>query len=71
MNNRINEVIQKINEINASNESNSDVPSWYDDNGKFKHYVLGRYLLEHSHIKRIDNVIHIYDETKRSICFWY
>lgn len=63
MNDRINDVMQKMNEVNSSNNC-----TWYDDKGKFKHYVLGRHILEHCHVMRLGGVLHIYDDSKRIIC---
>lgn len=62
------DVINRINETTAPATQNTDTRSWYDEKGKFKHYILGRYILEHCHIKRIGGIIHIYSEEKRYIC---
>lgn len=46
----------------------SAAPTWYNSNGKFLHYVLGRYMLDTCHIGRLNDVVHIYDKDKRFIC---
>lgn len=66
MNDRINDVIQKINEVNSSPDANTS--NWYSKDHKFLHYVLGSHILEQCHIKRIDGVVYIYDKDTRLIC---
>ena len=53
---RIQDIMNRLNE-----NSTSAFPSWYDKNGKFLHYVLGRYMLDTCHIGRLNGVVHIYD----------
>lgn len=63
------QLVHRFNEANALTTKDTDVPNWYDEKGKFKHYVLGRYMLEHCHIKRIDGELYIYNKDKRYICY--
>lgn len=67
MNRFDNDFIQKINGATTSDATNSNTPSWYDGK-KFLHYVLGRHMLEHSHITRINGILHIYDKTSGLYC---
>ncbi len=60
---RIQDIMNRLNE-----NSTSTIPSWYDNKGKFLHYVLGRYMLDTCHIGRLNGVVHIYDKDKRSLC---
>lgn len=68
MNDRINDVLQKMNEVNSSADANS--ANWYNENHKFLHYILGSHILEHCHVKRIGGVVYIYDKDSRTICYW-
>lgn len=63
--NRLDDMLQKINEVNSSSKC-----TWYDDKEKkFKHYELGRHILEHCHVLRLGGVLHIYNANKRIICY--
>lgn len=62
------DILDRVEEVNSSEKEDST--NWYVKNGsttKFLHYVLGRYMLEHCHIKRIDGEIYIYDKDTRSL----
>lgn len=67
MNDRINDVLQKMNEVNSSTDENTS--NWYSKDHKFLHSVLGRHILEHCHVMRLGGVLHIYNANKRIICY--